>query len=235
MASFDRHGEWQHWAGTLDEIEQAVAYAVSRVQQWSQHGKPRVKINLLEASGLTAEFDAMPDLREGIDPRDVSDIISLQIAMGFPASRSEIQLVFGRRFSLDPRYAVGCRYSVSAPDREAVESTAGELDRLLKPRHRLSAPGINRRNKNWAAFAAFAIGADVFFWADWPVNLIGGLGAGAGFASLVLATAWASPWFELLKPGDRPKFMQYRAKLSSATAALVIGVASSLVVSAIGV
>ena len=170
------------------------------------------------------EFAALSDTTR----RSVENIV-ITVGGAYGAPRGELRC--------GKSYIHGMILEVEGFDRTWTAGVKHELTTILKPRWRLHAPGVRSENV-WialapASFFVFFLGfvalfVDVAHWAR-------GVSAGAAFVGGALAVGSvvligiAGPQFELLAPGERPRYQRWRGRVFSAVGAVVLALIASAI------
>jgi hypothetical protein len=212
--------QWNRWAGTISDIEQATRLAIEVLGQRTRTEVPcHIQIAV---PGRVTDANTPDALQTEIDRRDLTLIRSIRIEVG--AKRGMRATIHFERHS--PVLTV----EVSGEDRTRVEGLMSQLDDLLsKGRQPLGEQSIQ-------GIAVIALFGMVIAGARTMVALQGPrAGAGVGGAlgilvilvlgfSVLFGIAWLFPALELLEPGVPTRAKRFRV----ASIAFALSVLSSL-------
>ncbi len=233
MASYEVEERWGRWAGTLAELREAGEMAVGVIRDWT--GKdPQIAVTVVERTGRTVRLEDLAELPAAVDPRDLAGISAITVELGrYSDARVEIRLDGGRM-------GEGMRLAIRGDDRTRVEGLARRLADVLKPRHTLGLPalyGIRGMMIGLAVWAAVLFTAGLVVRYGFSLGRAERLAVSFGSATLavlgVLLLWEASPTVEVLAPGQQPRFRRWRAIVVAVIVTIVLGVASSIIATAL--
>jgi hypothetical protein len=232
VATYDRPKAWPRWSGTLGELQQAAEMAVREVREWTNR-EPEVSITVTQKDGFTTSPDDPSELSEAVDQRDLSRIKSLMMLLGSYGGNARVEIRLSGGFSGE-----GLSLSVRGRDKTRVEGLAQRLSEILTPRHSVGVPGLHGVRGMLVVVGSYVVTLAVMSLITG--SLILGLDPGTVRASIVLGAGglavaltalamWAGPALEILAPGQRPRFVRWRARLLAILGAAVVGIATSIV------
>jgi hypothetical protein len=238
MARVETTWTWSHWAGTVDQIKGASRLALQRIgeatpfpedfdpdseeayetpDKRSAHSEAvsarGVSITLVEASGFSTHLDDISELGDLTD-RETARISSVSVGIGSTWRSPAVQLQFGGHQGFSGR--------VVGMDRAWTAGVRHELEQILRPDRRLHAPLLGwgpGLTTIWAftpALLCFSAVALILRSATgWARASTTAIGAGAGSVVYLglIAASWAAVRFELLQPGERPRYQRMRRHL----------------------
>jgi hypothetical protein len=196
-----------------------------------------VSITVTQRDGFTINPDDPSELSDAVDQRDLSQIKSLTMALGRYGADARVEIRLDGGFIGD-----GLKSSVRGRDKTRVEGLAQRLSEILTPRYSVGVPGLHGMRAVLGVFGAYTVtvavmslvtGSLVLGLDPGPARASITLGAAALAAIVVLLAVWAGPPVEILAPGQRPRFVRWRARLAALVLAIVIGIATSIIATAI--
>jgi hypothetical protein len=233
LATYHREHRWPRWSGTISELQDATERAVTEIQRWTGED-PEVSIRVVERDGLTITLDQHAELSNALDVRDLSRIDSLTIEVGrYGPASADIRLAGGW-------LGEGMRSSVRGTDSARVEGLATQLSDALTPRHPVGFPGLYGFRVMFALSAAFFFVLNVGILAIYAFDIDNRalrlaivFGSAALVTAAVALTASAGPPIDILRPGQRSRYVRRRGRLLALAGTIVLGIATSIIATAL--
>lgn len=247
---------YDYWAGTMDQLVRAARHAAAEIaalvpfpdnfdpEADNRSPAQREQVAAWEAATEARKISIIVSEKDGFTarPKDLDALAALG-----EASLDNIEdiLIFIGGTWQRPRALIKCGSSyvhalileVEGFDRTWTAGVRHGMDAILRPKRRLRAPLIgdyvNAVIVGVVSFWVFFFGLDQLFVAIHAgtklTRILISLGVAALVVALIAITAAASNQFELLAPGENPKYQRWRARLLSAVGAVVLGVVASAV------
>jgi hypothetical protein len=247
--------ELSHWAGSPADLVEAVRLAVAKVTALAPYPEgydpedreqrfdaekaaasraaetaAKLSISITEHDGYSSELADINELAE-LPERSFDSITSIAINVGAgPYSAPAVSI----RVSRDE----GLSVKIHGYERSWTAGLRHQLEEILQPARRLHAPLIRSGLHAWliggvasqlALYGPLIVLATISD-VQRPTRNAIALGSMAAVL-LVMALVWfaSSRRFELLRPGQQPRYPRWRTKLLGAVAAVLLGVIATVI------
>jgi hypothetical protein len=217
------------WSGTVEQLIRAAALCVARLREAGSD--PEIEIEVLERPGFSRTLDALDDLT--FDDQELKNITDIEIALGGRG-------LIAPSAWLNVSQSDGLKLRLAGPNRTWTGGLRSEVIRILAPR-----PVVPRwlTTTDWVAapiflaLVALAVAGPVLISdahrhhhtpAETLEVVIAAVLPGLTALALVVIPSRLRR-LELLRPGQDPAYYRHRRVLGGWVAALVVGVAASLI------